>query len=70
MLEAIVRLQDSLQELPHAKFKRDGNDLIYAHSLPLADALGGTTVRLDQLDGRPISVPLKEASPCSDLHPS
>ena len=49
-----------LQESPHPKFTREGNDLIYTHRLPLSDALCGTTVSLTLLDGRPINVPVKE----------
>lgn len=52
-----------LQESPHPKFQREGNDLIYTRRLPLADALCGTTVSLTTLDGRPLSVPVKEVSP-------
>lgn len=49
-----------IDEKPHPTFKRDGNDLIYTHRLPLVDALSGTTVQLQGLDGSPIRVPVDE----------
>ncbi|PSC70447.1 dnaJ-like protein subfamily B member 1-like [Micractinium conductrix] len=49
-----------LQEKAHPVFKRDGNDLIYTHRLSLADALCGTVVQLQTLDGRPLSIPIQE----------
>lgn len=49
-----------LQEKPHPHFTREGNDLIYTHRLPLVDALCGTVLQLQALDGRPLSVPLTE----------
>jgi DnaJ family protein B protein 4 len=50
-----------IDEKPHEVFKRDGNDLIVTHRLPLADALtGATTVALTTLDGRPLTVPCPE----------
>lgn len=49
-----------LHEKANDVFKRDGNDLIYTHRLPLADALCGTTVQLQALDGRLLSIPVDE----------
>jgi len=63
---ASLQLHVMLQELTHTKFRRDGNDLICAHHLPLAEALSGTTVSLSHVDGRPISVVIKEARKLSD----
>jgi DnaJ family protein B protein 4 len=48
-----------IEERAHPKFKRDGNDLIYTHKIPLVDALTGCAVQLTTLDGRSITVPVK-----------
>lgn len=49
-----------LKEKAHPTFKRDGNDLIYTHRLPLSEALCGTVIQLQTLDGRPLSIPIQE----------
>ncbi len=46
----------NIEEKPHQKFSREGNDLVYNAKLPLVDALCGATVRLTTLDGRPLTV--------------
>ncbi|CAN8252281.1 unnamed protein product [Cochlearia groenlandica] len=47
-----------IDEKPHDYFKRDGNDLITSKRVTLAEAIGGTTVSVEMLDGRnlPVSV--------------
>ena len=45
-----------IEEKPHARFSREGNDLVHNAKLPLVDALCGATVRLQSLDGRPLMV--------------
>ena len=45
-----------IDEKPHDVFKRDGNDLIVTHKVPLADALTGTTVTVTTLDGRTLTI--------------
>ena len=45
-----------IEEKPHQKFSREGNDLVYNARLPLVDALCGATVHLTTLDGRPLTV--------------
>ncbi|KAH7432092.1 hypothetical protein KP509_07G007700 [Ceratopteris richardii] len=49
-----------IDEKPHNVFKRDGNDLIYTHKIPLVEALTGTTVNLTTLDGRPLTISCNE----------
>eukprot|EP00250_Pteridium_aquilinum_P035294 c9088_g1_i1 orf=274-1302(+) len=49
-----------IDERPHSVFKRDGNDLIVTHKVPLADALTGTTVTITTLDGRTLTIPCNE----------
>lgn len=45
-----------IDEKPHAVFQRDGNDLIYTAKLPLVDALCGATIKMNSIDGRPLTV--------------
>lgn len=47
-----------VSEKPHPTFSRSGNDLFHVHTVKLADALCGTTITLDTLDGRRISTPI------------
>lgn len=49
-----------LSEKAHAVYKRDGNDLIYTHRLPLRDALTGCEVELRTLDDRLLRVPIAQ----------
>ena len=56
-----------IEEKPHQKFSREGNDLVYNAKLPLVDALCGATVNLTTLDGRPLKVP-PPAPPPGCLH--
>ncbi|KAI7950090.1 hypothetical protein MJO28_008911 [Puccinia striiformis f. sp. tritici] len=54
---------------PHARFTRDGDDLIYKHSIPLVEALTGPSsgpsanLSLTHLDGRTVSFKLPSISP-------
>ncbi|CAH8371812.1 unnamed protein product [Eruca vesicaria subsp. sativa] len=45
-----------IDEKPHDNFKRDGNDLITSTKVTLAEAIGGTTVSINTLDGRNLPV--------------
>ncbi|CAF2014494.1 unnamed protein product [Brassica oleracea] len=45
-----------IDEKPHDLFKRDGNDLITSKRVTLAEAIGGTTVSINTLDGRNVPV--------------
>ncbi|CAH2044424.1 unnamed protein product, partial [Thlaspi arvense] len=49
-----------IDEKPHDLFKRDGNDLITSRRVTLAEAIGGTTVTINTLDGRDIPVGVTE----------
>ncbi|CAK9231702.1 unnamed protein product [Sphagnum troendelagicum] len=49
-----------IDEQPHSKFKRDGNDLVVVQKLTLADALTGCTISLTTLDGRSLSVSIAD----------
>ncbi|CAM6047550.1 unnamed protein product [Sphagnum compactum] len=45
-----------IDERANDVFKRDGNDLIVVHKLPLVEALTGTTISLTTLDGRTLNI--------------
>ncbi|KAK8947827.1 hypothetical protein KSP40_PGU011914 [Platanthera guangdongensis] len=47
-----------LDEKPHDVYSRSSNDLIVRRKISLGEALGGTTVRLQTLDGRDLAIPL------------
>lgn len=49
-----------IDEKCHDVYKRDGNDLMRDYKVTLAEALGGTTVKLTTLDGRALTVPVNE----------
>eukprot|EP00475_Leptophrys_vorax_P040369 TRINITY_DN7472_c0_g1_i1.p1 TRINITY_DN7472_c0_g1~~TRINITY_DN7472_c0_g1_i1.p1 ORF type:complete len:225 (+),score=36.77 TRINITY_DN7472_c0_g1_i1:53-676(+) len=44
-----------IDEKPHDRFTRDGNDLVYTVKVPLVDALTGYTVNITTLDSRNLS---------------
>lgn len=57
-----------IKEKPNPKFKREKNDLIYTADINLEDALLGTNVIVETLDGRKIKYPLTQiVSPKSQL---
>lgn len=47
-----------IEQLPHAHFSRDGNDLLYTHRLRLVEALCGTELTIQHLDDSYFSVPI------------
>ena len=47
-------------EKEHARFTREGDDLIHVVRLSLADALCGSTLHLETLDGRMLSIAVPE----------
>lgn len=59
-----------IEEKQHPQFSREGNDLVYSARLPLVDALCGATVRLQTLDGRPLTVRCLSLLADAPLHPS
>ena len=50
-----------VEEKPHARFKREGNDLLYTHRLPLVEALCGPSFRVQTLDGRSLPVTVQSS---------
>ena len=49
-----------IDEKPHDVFTRDSNDLIMTQMVNLAEAIGGTTVKVTTLDGRNLSIPIRD----------
>ncbi|KAJ1704531.1 hypothetical protein LUZ63_004310 [Rhynchospora breviuscula] len=49
-----------IDEKPHEVYKRDANDLVAELTVPLADALAGSSINLQSLDGRDIVVPMDD----------
>lgn len=49
-----------IEEKPHARFKRDGDDLVLHQRLSLADALCGTDISVTTLDGRSLRVSTRD----------
>ena len=45
-----------VEEAPHPRFKREGDNLVFTARVPLVDALCGATINLRSLDGRPLTV--------------
>lgn len=41
-----------IEEIPHEKLKREGNNLLYDHYISFADAALGTTIEVPTLDGK------------------
>jgi len=54
-----------IDEKPHKLFTRDGNDLVVAQKISLAEALTGSTIRLTTLDGRTLTIPINNV-----IHPN
>lgn len=49
-----------LEEKPHERFKRDGNNLEFRSRVSLADALCGCTITIKTLDERSLNIPINE----------
>lgn len=49
-----------IDEKPHELYKRDGNDLVVAQRIALADAIGGWTISLPLLNGKTLAVTCTE----------
>ncbi|KAJ3110679.1 DnaJ sub B member 13 [Physocladia obscura] len=49
-----------IKELPHSRFKREGNDLVFITSMTLGQALLGTIVEVVTLDDRKLQIPIND----------
>lgn len=52
----VADLQFIVSEVPHERFKRQGDDLLYRASITLAEALGECEIRVKTLDDRYLNV--------------
>jgi DnaJ family protein B protein 4 len=53
----------TLNTKPHTAYERDGDDLVYTHSINLADALSGVSTSINALDGRRLPLKAKYITP-------
>ena len=49
-----------LKEVPHARFKRQGNDLHYTANISLKQALTNAVIEVETLDGRKLRITMNE----------
>lgn len=49
-----------VQEKPHSRFKRDGDNLVYTADIPLVKALTGFDLPIETLDGRRLNIPIRK----------
>ncbi len=49
-----------ITEVPHPKYRREGNDLVYVHTISLVDSLCAAPFEVETLDHRLITIPLDE----------
>ena len=57
-----------IDELPHRRFKRQGDDLYTTVSIPLKIALCGGEIKVMSIDERPINIPFKKIIGSGDKH--
>jgi len=50
----------TVKEKPHPRFSRDGNDLVHCVTLSLANALCGTAIDIQTLDGRVLPIAIED----------
>lgn len=55
----------TMHQLPHSDFVRDGDNLIYTHTVQLNDALCGFTMKIPTIDGRTLQVHIDDV-----VHPT
>ncbi|KAG0490647.1 hypothetical protein HPP92_007510 [Vanilla planifolia] len=49
-----------IDEKPHEVYNRDGNDLVVHKKVSLVEALTGTSLKLNSLDGRDLTIPITD----------
>jgi len=54
--------------VPDEHFRREGNDLVYTHSLTLEDAIRGLPVTIQTLDGRTLRFQVNEQIAPTSVH--
>jgi len=50
----------TVKDKPHPHFRRENADLIYTAKINLGQALTGTTLHIEHLDGRKLDIPINE----------
>lgn len=60
LLSKIVPPSLQVRQVPHARFTRQGDDLVAGVRLPLTRALCGGSIDVPALDNRVLRIPLKE----------
>ena len=50
----------TVKDKPHSHFRRENADLIHTAKISLGQALTGTTLHIEHLDGRKLDVPINE----------
>ena len=56
----LSHLHDKGSSQPHQNFRRENADLIYTAKISLGQALTGTTLHIEHLDGRKLDIPINE----------
>jgi len=49
-----------VKDKPHTHLRRENTDLIYTAKINLGQALTGTTLHIEHLDGRKLDIPINE----------
>ena len=49
-----------MKDKPHARFRREGINLVHTANVPLGKALTGTTVEIFTLDERTVYIPIND----------
>ena len=49
-----------VKDKPHARFRREGINLVHTANVPLGKALTGTTVEIFTLDERTVYIPIND----------
>ncbi len=50
----------TVKDKPHTHLRRENTDLIYTAKINLGQALTGTTLHIEHLDGRKLDIPINE----------
>ncbi|CAI2376393.1 unnamed protein product [Moneuplotes crassus] len=50
----------TINQIPHSKYSRQGDDLIYKHDISLIDALNSRPLKFKTLDGRTLNISMDE----------
>lgn len=51
-------IEFEIAEIPHPKFRRQADTLVYSEKIYISEALAGKTISIELLNGRKLSVPI------------